>query len=159
MIRRPPRSTLFPYTTLFRSWKGLAYPNVAGAVTRTTFLARRGITGPLEVFEGEKGFMDAVAGYFELNWETEDLERVTQTILKKYNAEIHSQSVLEAVLELRAREHLSAADVDRVELDVFDVAYRIIGGGGGGDKTGGRTKEQKEPNPPLFVAVALPDGE
>src|SRR3712207_8289833 len=28
MIRRPPRSTLFPYTTLFRSWnelKGLSY--------------------------------------------------------------------------------------------------------------------------------------
>src|SRR3712207_8208379 len=24
MIRRPPRSTLFPYTTLFRSWRGLA---------------------------------------------------------------------------------------------------------------------------------------
>src|SRR5256885_15958523 len=23
MIRRPPRSTLFPYTTLFRSWGGL----------------------------------------------------------------------------------------------------------------------------------------
>src|SRR3712207_8696439 len=25
MIRRPPRSTLFPYTTLFRSTKNLAY--------------------------------------------------------------------------------------------------------------------------------------
>src|SRR6202045_2808779 len=24
MIRRPPRSTLFPYTTLFRSWQGSA---------------------------------------------------------------------------------------------------------------------------------------
>src|SRR2546421_6767250 len=24
MIRRPPRSTLFPYTTLFRSWQTLA---------------------------------------------------------------------------------------------------------------------------------------
>src|SRR3712207_7620981 len=23
MIRRPPRSTLFPYTTLFRSWEGV----------------------------------------------------------------------------------------------------------------------------------------
>src|SRR2546422_7855834 len=23
MIRRPPRSTLFPYTTLFRSWRGI----------------------------------------------------------------------------------------------------------------------------------------
>src|SRR3712207_6960204 len=26
MIRRPPRSTLFPYTTLFRSWRGLLVP-------------------------------------------------------------------------------------------------------------------------------------
>src|SRR2546430_12249625 len=28
MIRRPPRSTLFPYTTLFRSTGGLAYTAV-----------------------------------------------------------------------------------------------------------------------------------
>src|SRR5690554_6971222 len=27
MIRRPPRSTLFPYTTLFRSGTGLAHKN------------------------------------------------------------------------------------------------------------------------------------
>src|SRR5439155_19984399 len=26
MIRRPPRSTLFPYTTLFRSWAGFLVP-------------------------------------------------------------------------------------------------------------------------------------
>jgi 2-methylcitrate dehydratase len=140
-------------------WKGLAYPNVAGAVTRTTFLAGRGVTGPLEVFEGEKGFMDAVAGYFELNWEIEDLERVTRTILKKYNAEIHAQSVLEAVLELRAREHLVAADVERVEVDVFDVAYHIIGGGEEGDKTLVRTKEEADHSLPYLVAVALLDGE
>src|SRR2546427_9378494 len=32
MIRRPPRSTLFPYTTLFRSWcrRGPAVPEAAG---------------------------------------------------------------------------------------------------------------------------------
>ena len=140
-------------------WKGLAYPNVAGAATRTTFLARRGITGPLEVFEGEKGFMDAVSGYFELNWETEDLERVTRTILKKYNAEIHSQSVLEAVLDVRAREHISGAAVARVEVDVFDVAYRIIGGGEEGDKTIVRTKEEADHSLPYLVAVALLDGQ
>src|SRR5689334_24806908 len=28
MIRRPPRSTLFPYTTLFRSLKELANPKI-----------------------------------------------------------------------------------------------------------------------------------
>src|SRR5947199_5341360 len=33
MLRRPPRSTLFPYTTLFRSFAGLR--NVA--LARTTF--------------------------------------------------------------------------------------------------------------------------
>src|SRR3989449_10407576 len=35
MIRRPPRSTLFPYTTLFRSFGGVdggAEPGVAGGV-------------------------------------------------------------------------------------------------------------------------------
>src|SRR2546429_8364235 len=30
MIRRPPRSTLFPYTTLFRSVVGLAFDGLAG---------------------------------------------------------------------------------------------------------------------------------
>src|SRR3712207_7652188 len=29
MIRRPPRSTLFPYTTLFRSVRGMAAPIVS----------------------------------------------------------------------------------------------------------------------------------
>jgi 2-methylcitrate dehydratase len=145
-------------TGLLSHWKGLAYANVAGAVTRTTFLARRGVTGPLEVFEGEKGFIDAVAGVFELNWETEDLERVTRTILKKYNAEIHSQTTLEAVLHLLARERFTADDVERVELDVFDVAYRIIGGGEEGEKGFVRTKEQADHSLPYLIAVALLDG-
>src|SRR2546422_8570107 len=41
MIRRPPRSTLFPYTTLFRS-KGNALANASAArpVTRTTAEAK-----------------------------------------------------------------------------------------------------------------------
>src|SRR5687768_17651765 len=30
MIRRPPRSTLFPYTTLFRSAPGRAVPGLGG---------------------------------------------------------------------------------------------------------------------------------
>src|SRR5258708_24266898 len=30
MIRRPPRSTLFPYTTLFRSLDALDYPSSVG---------------------------------------------------------------------------------------------------------------------------------
>src|SRR3712207_8120282 len=38
MIRRPPRSTLFPYTTLFRSWsqaRSFVLPRLAHAVGET----------------------------------------------------------------------------------------------------------------------------
>src|SRR5258708_28745865 len=34
MIRRPPRSTLFPYTTLFRSTPTITSLNAKGSVTR-----------------------------------------------------------------------------------------------------------------------------
>src|SRR3712207_7887898 len=34
MIRRPPRSTLFPYTTLFRSWRARARISWSFAVIR-----------------------------------------------------------------------------------------------------------------------------
>src|SRR2546422_2250776 len=37
MIRRPPRSTLFPYTTLFRSdGSPMSYDGVANAISETT---------------------------------------------------------------------------------------------------------------------------
>jgi 2-methylcitrate dehydratase len=67
-------------------WKGLAYPNTAFAATHAAFLAMRGITGPLEVFEGNKGFMEAIAGPFELDWQQEHLEAVRHTSIKQYNA-------------------------------------------------------------------------
>src|SRR3712207_981714 len=38
MIRRPPRSTLFPYTTLFRSVPSGASPTKAGAAVGEAFL-------------------------------------------------------------------------------------------------------------------------
>src|SRR5690242_11120773 len=85
-------------TGVLSNWKGLAYPNTGFCGTHATFLAMRGITGPMEVFEGNKGFMDAITGRFEIDWLKEDLEAVTRTILKRFNAEIHSQSAIEALL-------------------------------------------------------------
>ena len=57
-------------------WKGLAYPATAFAATHAAFLAMRGVTGPREVFEGNKGFIEAIAGPFEIDWSREDLESV-----------------------------------------------------------------------------------
>src|SRR5258708_18793411 len=39
MIRRPPRSTLFPYTTLFRSQIGELLPHVAGHLVEKRIFA------------------------------------------------------------------------------------------------------------------------
>jgi 2-methylcitrate dehydratase len=146
-------------TGALSNWKGLAYPNTAFCCLHATFLAKRGITGPLQVFEGNKGFMDAIAGRFELNWAEENLERVNRTILKKYDAEIHSQSTLEAVLELKQAHAFGPEDVARVEVETFDVAYNIIGGGEEGDKRTVRTKEEADHSLPYLVAVALLDGQ
>jgi 2-methylcitrate dehydratase len=140
-------------------WKGLAYPNTAYQAIHAAFLARGGITGPRAVFEGNKGFKDAIAGPFSIDWEREDLEAVTCTILKRYNAEIHSQSALEGLLELRAAHHIDPAAVARIELDIFDVAHKIIGGGEEGDKHLVRTKEEADHSLPYLLAVALLDGE
>src|SRR6185312_2944384 len=123
------------------------------------FLAARGITGPREVFEGYKGFIDAIAGPFEIDWRQEGLESVRRTILKRYNAEIHSQSAIEALLELRAEHGLTGSEVRRIELDTFQVAYDIIGGGEEGDKQQVRTKEEADHSLPYMVAVALLDGD
>jgi 2-methylcitrate dehydratase len=54
-------------------WKGLAYPAAAFGATHAAFLAMRGITGPSEVFEGNKGFIDAIAGPFQIDWQHENL--------------------------------------------------------------------------------------
>ncbi len=140
-------------------WKGLAYPNTAFGATHAVFLAMRGITGPSEVFEGNKGFMDAIAGEFEIDWSAEDLEAVTRTILKKHNAEIHSQSAIEGILALQAEHGFAATDVAGIEIEVFDVAYHIIGGGEEGEKARVATKEEADHSLPYIVAVALLDGE
>ncbi|HJT89875.1 MAG TPA: MmgE/PrpD family protein [Bryobacteraceae bacterium] len=145
-------------TGALSNWKGLAYANTAFGAVNAVFLARRGVTGPLEVFEGNKGFMESIAGPFTIDWEREDLERVIQTITKKHNAEIHSQSAIEAALELKRGYRLEGAEIERVEIEIFDVAFHIIGGGQEGDKRNVRTKEEADHSLPYLIAVALLDG-
>ena len=146
-------------TGALSNWKGLAYPHTAFGGTHAAFLAKYGITGPPSVFEGNKGFMDSIAGDFSIDWSNEDLERVTNTIIKKYNAEIHSQSSIEGMIELKEQYDFTAVEVDEIEIEIFDVAYHIIGGGEEGDKTIVRTKEEADHSLQYMVSAALLDGQ
>ena len=43
-------------------WKGLAAPHMAAGALHAALLAMQGITGPREVFEGNKGFKGSISG-------------------------------------------------------------------------------------------------
>ncbi len=146
-------------TGVLSNWKGLAYPHTAFGGTHAALLAKYGITGPPAVFEGNKGFMDSIAGEFKIDWSSEDLERVTNTIIKKYNAEIHSQSSIDGMIELKEKHGFKADDVEKIEIQIFDVAYHIIGGGEEGDKTIVRVKEEADHSLQYMVSAALLDGQ
>src|SRR5581483_10627654 len=77
----------------------------------------------------------------------------------KFNAEIHSQSAIEALLELRSSHRLDPGQVQRIGLDTFQVAYDIIGGGEEGSKHEVDTKEEADHSLPYLLAVALLDGQ
>lgn len=141
------------------NWKGLAYPEVGKEGAFAALLARAGITGPAKVFEGNKGFKDSIAGDFSLDWAREDLESVLRTVVKQYNAEVHSQSAIDAAISLRRQAGFHAEAIRRVRVKTFQVAYDIIGGGEEGDKRHIRTKEEADHSLPYMIAVALLDGQ
>src|SRR3712207_7823007 len=60
MIRRPPRSTLFPYTTLFRSVEALA--RRGGEAGGHRCLARRSPIGPINIGRIRIGYTRARLG-------------------------------------------------------------------------------------------------
>jgi 2-methylcitrate dehydratase len=140
------------------NWKGLAFPSTGWTSTHSAFLAMRGITGPEEIFEGNKGFKETIAGGFEIDWEKEDLEKVTQTIIKRFNAEIHSQATLEGIEDLMLLYQFDPKQIESIVLNTFDVAYNIIGGGEEGGKKNISTKEEADHSLPYMMAVLLLDG-
>lgn len=141
------------------NWKGLAYPQVGKEGTFAALLARAGITGPEEVFEGNKGFKETIAGDFTIDWSKEDLESVLRTIIKKHNAEIHSQSSIDAAIDIRSQSGFDATKIAAVRVATFQVAFDIIGGGEEGSKREIRTKEEADHSLLYMVAAALLDGE
>src|SRR3712207_8900949 len=58
MIRRPPRSTLFPYTTLFRSAPFLYNPSAGNLLME---VRRDGNSGPFRAFDASSTFGDGTS--------------------------------------------------------------------------------------------------
>lgn len=140
------------------NWKGIS-PAITGMrAVYATMLAARGVTGPASLFDGPYGLVQLFGQPIDFRTSDSELRCVEQTYLKQYCALIHGQIVIDAVLALRAQNRLHGADVERVDLEVFQGAYEFAGGGAYGPKDHPRTKEQADYNLKYLSAVALLDG-
>jgi 2-methylcitrate dehydratase len=94
----------------------------------------------------------------KIKWSKDDLNLVLCTSVKAYNAEVHAQSAIEGLLELRSKHRFRADDVEEVLIETFKQAFNIIGAGDeAGDKHDVHTKEQADHSLPYIAAVAILD--
>jgi len=140
-------------------WKGFASSMDALECINIALLAQQGMTGPVALFEGPKGFEEIFNMKLKYDWSKENFELIKKCILKRYNAEVHSQSAIDAVLELRNENQFSVEDIERINVTTFLTAYHIIGSGAYGDRQVVESKEQADHSLFYLIAVALLDGD
>jgi 2-methylcitrate dehydratase len=147
-------------------WKGLASAQSALGAMNTLFLARRGVEGPLRVVEGPNGVDNLLHMRLRVDWDKQGYEGVVESTIKKYNAQIHTQSSIQCIIELvrQNKRALSVAGgfnpgkVVSIEAEVPQITYDFTGGGHYGVEKEVRTKEQADHSLAYMLAVALLDG-
>lgn len=137
-------------------WKGIASANAARNAVYSTFLAKNGMEGPTNLFEGQKGWKQIVSGEFDAEFTPG--ERVHDVMAKQYVAETYAQSAVEGIIELAEQEGISPENVTEIHLDTFAGAKLIIGGGEG-SRYEVETKAQADHSLPYMLAVSLIDRE
>jgi len=136
-------------------WKGLASGNAARNGAYAARLAADGVEGPTNLFEGQKGWKDIVAGEFTVDLDPE-CPQLGDVMCKRYVAETYAQSAVEGVIELAERHDIDHEAVESIHLDTFGGAKLIIGGGEG-DRHEVETKAQADHSLPYMLAAALVD--
>lgn len=149
-------------------WKGCAFANASRNAVFAATLAKHGLTGPSEIFEGEMGFWAQVSGEFEIN----ELGGVngadymmTKTYIKHFPAEYHSQSAIEAMQELRTQIFPNGIEsqkqvldtIESISIESFDAAVDIIAGFK--EHWCPKTRETADHSMPYCVSAALMDGD
>jgi 2-methylcitrate dehydratase len=108
-------------------WKACAFSNAARNGVFAADLARRGLTGPNEIFEGPKGLMNQlnIPGVKNLVLGTEGDFMIDKTYIKFWPAEYHSQSAIDACLQLRPQ--IEGKKIEKIHIGSFEAAVSIIG--------------------------------
>ncbi|MBI1913258.1 MAG: MmgE/PrpD family protein [Planctomycetes bacterium] len=137
-------------------WKGCAFANAARNGVFAALLAAEGLTGPAPIFEGDLGFMKLLTGPFTLAPLGAGQFMLSKTYVKFWPAEYHSQSAIDAALQLRP-EVGEVRQVQSLDIHTFNAAVDIIGKDP--EKWRPKTRETADHSLPYCTAVALVDGD
>jgi len=108
-------------------WKASAFANAARNGVFAADLARRGLTGPHEIFEGPKGLMKQlnIGGAKNVALGESGDFMIDKTYIKFWPAEYHSQSAIDACLQLRPR--VLGKKIEKILIKSFEAGVSIIG--------------------------------
>ncbi len=138
-------------------WKGIASANLARNAVYTAMLANNGMEGPLDAFEGQKGWKDIVQDRdFQVDFTPG--ERVTQIMMKKYMAGTHAQTAIEGLLDVIERDSIDTGAIEEIHLETYESAKHVMGGGEG-DRHLPQNREQADHSIPYTLAAAALDGQ
>lgn len=141
-------------------WKGASAANAARNAVFCCYLARHGMTGPHDIFEGEMGFMKQVSGPFELDVAAfgDGVSRayaMKRIRTKPFATNGEMQTAVLAAIGLRG-EVGDVGRIAKVEVQTTDVGVKFLAK----DTTKWRptTRETADHSLPYTVARALLDG-
>ncbi|WP_247003212.1 MmgE/PrpD family protein [Halosolutus gelatinilyticus] len=141
-------------TGRINEWKGIASANAARNAVYAAMLAKNGMAGPRNLFEGRKGWQAVISGPFEVDLTPG--ERVHDVMTKRYVAETYAQSAVEGIIEVAEREGIDPENVAGIKLETFGGAKLIIGGGEG-NRYEVENRAQADHSLPYMLAAALID--
>ena len=139
-------------------WKGCAAANACRNGVFAALMARLGLTGPEEAFEGPKGFLNQVTGPIELPplGGNSTPFRVQTAKFKYLPLEYHVQCAIEPALALRDALGGTTDEIEKVIVDTYDFAVEAAADSP--DKWDPVTRETADHSLPYMIAVALTRG-
>lgn len=139
-------------------WKGCAGPNAARNGLFAAMLARRGLTGPDEAFEGVTGFNNQLRVKLELPVLGGRNAQFTieQSRFKNYPCDYEAQCCVTPAMELHEILGGTSDDIERVEIETYTHAVECSADSR--DKWHPTSRETADHSLPYCVAVALANG-
>lgn len=139
------------------TWKGVAHPYVSHNGIQACQMARGGLTGPAEVFEGPGGFFEVAAerelAVDRLGGRDGADYRILNAHVKPFPCSYYLQPIIAAVLDIVEEHDVEPDEVSEVTVRTFEQAVEILA-----DPTKWSTeltKESADHSIPFTTAIAI----